>query len=705
MATEAVSLIPAGTAKYSSFITMLASNGGWNFNNASGHLVTGKSGLCLVFKAYGTALTFRFNSLTNGATYKVKVDGTYANGGSPFTGNASTESSGVTHTWYTGLSNGWHEVRIEDINNNGGYPNWSNAVADLEGGFAGGGGATATYTGSLPGGFTSAFYYADGYGPTSTLAELATDLGSSADVIQGNSTWSEYMKGVAFIGTGTAMTVRCETSAGRLLLYSSTANGSQTATSPCPYNATEIIEDTTVDADGFLSITFTPTNGVHYRLAIGVDTVNSINWSANSRPSGTFAYQAPTFGVTFLGDSTVAAGFTGSTGDLARSTSVYYWVKSGAKVRGMGISGSLASAVTTTGAWNTGLGAFNGLRLPIAAATDTPFLAIRAGINDTLNGNYGFSSAWDVGNTSTSRLMSATTVANDFASAINYISGVNASLRMLVATRYWSVTSNTDYNATKTPLSTAVQGRITAGKLVTEVQCDTWDNAATNAVTLDSGIHPTPAEAGAGNDAERWWQVVNSIINSVTVTSVTITQGASRTVYGEATTTLTATVNVSAGTPSGVTWSVVSGSHSVNSSTGVVTAPGAGQTAKVSVIRATSIDDNTKYANITITTPAQTGASGGGTEMISASSAGTISLGTSYVSVAVLQARVKAGVGKNIRLIVSATAGGAPSASATAFYLLSPGETFELDIDTDYTLWARSDGTTPDSATIYFIAG
>lgn len=614
MATEEVSLVPTGTAKYSPFNTFIATNNGWNYTNGSGHLVGDKTGLVTIFKFYGTALTFHFGSLVNGASYKVSVDG---GSFTTFTGNAGSEAAGRIDVWATALSNGWHEIRIKDFSNNGGFCNWGNAIADMEGGFAGMGGLTATYTGSLPGGYSSAFYYADGWGPTSTLAQLSTDLGVSADVLQGNSIWPEYMKGVAFKGTGSTMSVRTQCSSGDVVLYSSTANGSVSPTAPCPYVATDIATSSTVDADGFIILTFATTNNVQYRLAIGVQVVSSINWSANARPSGTFVYADTTHGCTFWGDSTLAGGFSSGVENIARSTAVYYWVKSGAKTRGMSISGSLASALTATGAWASGLGSFNGLRLPIAAAADTSFIAFRGWINDTLNSNYGFSSAWDVSNTATSRTVTATTVSNDTASAINYIANVNSSIKMLFAKKYWSATSNTDYNNTLSPLSTAIAGRVTAGKLVTSVDCSGWD-IGTNAVTIDQGIHPTPDEAGAGNDAEHWWQVVESIVNSVTVTSVAINQGSTKTVYGEATTTLTATVTVSAGTSTGVIWSVVSGVHTVNSSTGLVTAPGAGQSAKSSVIRATSNDDATKYANITVTTPAQTssgGGSGGGNQM------------------------------------------------------------------------------------------
>lgn len=606
MATSSVSLCPAGTSRYSSFATLLT-NAGFFY---PGHLLATTSGLVAKFRFYGTGLTQKHAFFGNGASYTVSIDG-----GAPttYTGDATTNTSGVTNTWATGLSNGWHTVEIRALDNNSPngttvqYTYWNNDSGNAEGGD---GGLTATYTGSLPGGYSVAFDYVSGWGPTSTLAQLSTDLGVSADVLQGNATWLEYMKGVAFNGTGSSMTVRVQATSGDVVLFSSTANGSVSSTAPCPYTATEIGATSTVDSDGFLTLTFATTNNTQYRLAIGVQTVSSINWSADSRPAGTFAYANTTHGVTFWGDSTLAGGYVGVAENIAKSTAVYYWCKSGAKVRGMAISGSLASALTDTGAWASGLGAFNGLRLPIAAAADTAFIAFRGWINDTLNGNYGFSQAWDVSNTTTSRTMSATTVANDTASAIDYIAGVNSSLKMLFAKKYWSVTSNTDYNNTLSPLSTAIAARVTAGRLVTAVDCSGWD-VGTNAVTLDSGIHPTPDEAGAGNDAEHWWLVVDGIINSVIVVSVSVDQSSPKIVYGEAQTTLTATVTVSAGTSSGVTWSVISGSHSVNSGTGVVTAPGAGQSNKDSVIRATSIDDASKYAQITVRTPPQTSSGGG----------------------------------------------------------------------------------------------
>ena len=512
MATESISICPVGTSKYSSYVTMVATNSGYFY---PGHLVADKTGLAFIFKFYGTALSMQHAFFGNGASYKTQVDG-----GSvvTHTGDMTTNTAGSLEVWAAALSNAWHEVRVTDIVNNSPngttvqYTYWNNDAGNNEGGNPGILGLMATYTGSLPGGYSSAFYYADGWGPTSTMAQLATDLGASADVLAGYSIGPECMKGVAFKGTGAAMTVRTQVSSGDVILYSSTANGSVSSTAPCPYVATEIVTSSSLDSDGFLTVTFTPTSNVHYRLVLGVQTVLSVNWSANSRPSGTFAYADTTHGITFWGDSTVAGGYISGVENLARSTPAYYWVKSGAKCRGMGISGSLASALTATGAWASGLGAFNGIRLPLAAATDTPFIAFRGWINDTLNTNYGTSQAWDISATTTSRTMSATTVSNDTASAIDYIAGVNSSIKMLFAQKYWSVTGNTDYNNTLTPLAAAIAGRVTAGKLVTAADCSTW-NIGTNAVTLDSGIHPTSNEAGAGNDAEHWWQAVDTVVS------------------------------------------------------------------------------------------------------------------------------------------------------------------------------------------------
>jgi hypothetical protein len=103
---------------------------------------------------------------------------------------------------------------------------------------------------------------------------------------------------------------------------------------------------------------------------------------------------------------------------------------------------------------------------------------------------------------------------------------------------------------------------------------------------------------------------MRAVITPTTITSVTITEGDTLTMLPESTSTLHVVV-AGTGTLLGATFSVESGSHTVNGNTGVVTSPGAGLTDKVSVIKATSPQDPTKFDTITITTRAVSTGSGG----------------------------------------------------------------------------------------------
>lgn len=90
-----------------------------------------------------------------------------------------------------------------------------------------------------------------------------------------------------------------------------------------------------------------------------------------------------------------------------------------------------------------------------------------------------------------------------------------------------------------------------------------------------------------------------------TVSSVTVSPNGA-TIQGGATQQFTATV-VGTNTPSQtVTWSKTSGVGSI-STTGLVTAPAATTSSQTGVFRATSIQDNTKYADFTVTVPAASG--------------------------------------------------------------------------------------------------
>ena len=83
------------------------------------------------------------------------------------------------------------------------------------------------------------------------------------------------------------------------------------------------------------------------------------------------------------------------------------------------------------------------------------------------------------------------------------------------------------------------------------------------------------------------------------VNSVSINQGSAITVTGDATTTLTATLDP-VDSPAPIAWSILSGTGTINPSSGLFQAPGAGVSAKVTVVRATA---GGQTDDITITTP------------------------------------------------------------------------------------------------------
>ena len=131
-------------------------------------------------------------------------------------------------------------------------------------------------------------------------------------------------------------------------------------------------------------------------------------------------------------------------------------------------------------------------------------------------------------------------------------------------------------------------------------------------------VHPSPTGHAAIATAVGTALMADIALadNLPTYESVTITNGATAEVSGEDTLQLAATVQGTNSPSQTVTWSIVSGSGTVNGSTGLFTAPGAGQSDKTTVVKATAADGTT-YDTISITTPAA-GSGGGTTEVITA---------------------------------------------------------------------------------------
>lgn len=140
-------------------------------------------------------------------------------------------------------------------------------------------------------------------------------------------------------------------------------------------------------------------------------------------------------------------------------------------------------------------------------------------------------------------------------------------------------------------------------------------------VNSSSGLFQAPAATGSAQltvvrataaDGTTADEINITTPASGTITGVTITNGDTATVQGDATLALAATVQGTGGFSTVVTWSIVSGQGTVNSSTGLFQAPGAGLTDKTTIVRALAADGVTADS-ITILTPkASTGGGGGG---------------------------------------------------------------------------------------------
>lgn len=126
---------------------------------------------------------------------------------------------------------------------------------------------------------------------------------------------------------------------------------------------------------------------------------------------------------------------------------------------------------------------------------------------------------------------------------------------------------------------------------------------------LGDAVHLTATGHTALKD---FWYSAFAAFYLPTYSGVTITNGATASVTGEATLQLAATVQGTNSPSQTVTWSIVSGSGTVNSS-GLFTAPGAGQTDKTTVVKATAADGTTNDT-ISITTPSA-GSGTGGTDL------------------------------------------------------------------------------------------